>query len=156
MFRSVVAFTVLLAASSIVPVRAAEVSEAELTQAAKDLGARYDANYAKKDAEAMAMLYATDGILVSPAGPIIHGREALKAYYTKRFASGAKGHAIKVVEVHVQGDGGFSLAEFSVAAPKGADGNKEVKGTIAAIYRHDADGWHFSLVEPSVPEAAGR
>lgn len=74
--------------------RAADVTEAELMQAATTLARQYDANYAAKNPAGMAGLYATDGVLVSPAGPIIRGREALTAYYTKRFASGAKGHAV--------------------------------------------------------------
>jgi uncharacterized protein (TIGR02246 family) len=131
---------------------AAGVTEAELMQAATALARQYDADYAAKDPAGMAMLYATDGVLISPAGPIIRGREALTAYYTKRFASGAKGHAIKVIEVHVQGNGGYGLAEFSVTAPQPDGQLREVHGSIVSIYQHDPDGWHLSLVVPSVPE----
>jgi uncharacterized protein (TIGR02246 family) len=74
--------------------------------AAIELGRQYDANYANKNPAAMAALYTPDGLLVSPSGPIVRGQEALRIYYTKRFASGARGLAIKVVEVHVQGNGG--------------------------------------------------
>jgi uncharacterized protein (TIGR02246 family) len=101
----------------------ADVTEAELMQAAIELGRQYDANYANKNPAAMAALYAPDGLLVSPSGPIGRGREALRAYYTYRFASGAKGHAIKVVEVHVQGDGGYGLIQFSVAVPTASGGS---------------------------------
>lgn len=132
---------------------ATEVTEAELMQAATALARQYDAHYAAKDPAAMATLYATDGVLVSPAGPIIRGREALTAYYTKRFASGAKGHAIKVLEVHVQGNGGYGLAEFSVTAPKTNGEVREEHGRIVSVYQHDPDGWHLRLVIPSVPES---
>ena len=91
---------------------ARNVTEAELIQAATSLARQYDENYAAKDPAAMAALYAADGVLVSPRGPVIRGRAELKAYYTKRFASGAKGHAIKVMEVHVQGEGGYGLSQF--------------------------------------------
>jgi uncharacterized protein (TIGR02246 family) len=132
---------------------AADVTEAELMEAATELARQYDANYAAKDPAGMAALYATDGVLVSPAGPIIRGREALTAYYTKRFASGAKGHAIKVLEVHVQGNGGYGLAEFSVTAPKPSGEVREEQGRIVSVYQHDPDGWHLRLVIPSVPES---
>ncbi len=92
------------------PALAADVTETELMQAATELARQYDANYAAKNPAAMAALYATDGVLVSPSGPIVRGRDALVDYYTKRFASGAHGHAIKVLEVHIQGDGGYGLA----------------------------------------------
>jgi hypothetical protein len=41
----------------------------------------------------------------------------LKDYYVKRFASGAHGHAIKVQEVHITGDGGYGINQFSVTVP---------------------------------------
>ncbi len=100
----------------------------------------------------MAALYAKDGLLVSPAGALVRGRAALQDYYAKRFASGAHGHAIKVTEVHVQGDGGYSVAQFSVSVPKPGGETEEVHGSIVAVYQHDPDGWHLSLVQPSVPE----
>jgi uncharacterized protein (TIGR02246 family) len=149
----------MLALAMILPctcAQAAEVTEADLLHAATDLGHRYDANYAAKNPAAMAALYAEDGVLVSPAGAIIRGRDALKVYYAKRFASGAYGHAIKVLEVHVQGDGGYGVAEFSVNAPHGKGQFRREQGHIVAIYARDADGWHLRLVEPSIPESAGK
>ena len=131
--------------------RAAAVTEPDLLAAATDLGHRYDSTYAAKDAAGMAQLYTPDGVLVSPSGPIVRGRDALKAYYVRRFASGARGHAIKVIEVHLQGDGGYGLASFSVSLPQDAGRFREERGSIVAIYRRDPDGWHLRLVEPSVP-----
>jgi uncharacterized protein (TIGR02246 family) len=144
---------VQLVAAVSLTVRAADVTEAELMQAATVLARQYDAHYAAKDPAGMATLYATDGLLVSPAGPIVRGREALTAYYTKRFASGVKGHAIKVLEVHVQGNGGYGLAEFSVTVPKTNGEVREEHGRIVSVYQHDPDGWHLRLVIPSVPES---
>jgi uncharacterized protein (TIGR02246 family) len=137
------------------PVSAAEVTETELMQAAVELGRQYDANYAKKDPAGMAALYAEDGVLVSPGGPIVRGRDALRSYYTKRFASGARSHAIKVVEVHVQGDGGYGLSQFSVTVPRNDGSFREERGSIVTIYQRGPDGWHLRLVIPSVPERAG-
>jgi uncharacterized protein (TIGR02246 family) len=134
----------------------ADVTEAELMQAAIELGRQYDANYANKNPAAMAALYTPDGLLVSPSGPIVRGREALMAYYTNRFASGARGHAIKVVEVHVQGNGGYGLMQFSVTVPAASGGFHQVHGSIVTIYQRDPDGWHMRLVEPSVPEPAAK
>jgi uncharacterized protein (TIGR02246 family) len=136
-------------------VSAADVTEAELMRSAVELGRQYDANYAKKDPAAMAALYAEDGVLVSPAGSIVRGRDALRSYYTKRFESGARGHAIKVLEVHVQGEGGYGLSQFSATVPRKDGSFREVHGSIVTIYRRDADGWHLRLVIPSVPEPAG-
>jgi uncharacterized protein (TIGR02246 family) len=138
------------------PTMASPVTEQALMKVAVDLSARYDAGYAAKDPDAMASVYAQDGVLVSPPGPIVRGRDALRAYYVKRFASGARGHAIKVLEVHVLGDGGYGITRFSVTVPGPNGALHEEHGTIVAAYRHDPDGWHMALVAPSVPEAAGQ
>jgi uncharacterized protein (TIGR02246 family) len=136
-------------------ISSADVTETELMQAAVELGRQYDASYAKKDPAGMAALYAEDGVLVSPAGSIVRGRDALRSYYTKRFASGARSHAIKVVEVHVQGDGGYGLSQFSVTVPRKDGSLREERGSIVTIYQRDPDGWHLRLVIPSVPEPVG-
>lgn len=130
---------------------AAAPDQHELQSAAIDLGHRYDSNYAAKNPDGMAALYATDGILVSPSGPVVRGRSALHDYYVKRFASGATGHKITVKEVHIKGDGGYAVADFSVNVPDKDGKLHEESGSLVAIYQHDADGWHLSLVEPSVP-----
>jgi uncharacterized protein (TIGR02246 family) len=149
---STVVLLALFVAVSAGPAMSADITQAELMQAAIELGRQYDANYADKNSTAMAALYAPDGLLVSPSGPIVRGREALRTYYTNRFASGARGHAIKVLEVHVQGNGGYGLAQFSVTVPLANGDTHEVHGSIVAIYQRDPDGWHMRLVEPSVPE----
>jgi uncharacterized protein (TIGR02246 family) len=154
--KKVSAIALLAVVSSLrcVPATAAGLTEADLMQAATELGHQYDTHYAAKDPDAMASVYASDGELISPAGPIVRGRAALKDYYVKRFASGAHGHAIKVQEVHVQGDGGYGISQFSVTVPGPNGSSHEEHGTIVAAYRHDPDGWHMALVAPSVPPKA--
>lgn len=135
-----------------IPAMASSISESDLMSAAVKLGHEYDSDYAAKDPNAMASLYAEDGILVSPKGPLVSGRKALHNYYVKRFASGAKEHSIMIKEVHVKGDGGYAIANFSVVVPdKNGNLHKE-SGKLVAIYQHNKQGWHLSLVEPSVAE----
>jgi ketosteroid isomerase-like protein len=146
----------LLVGVAAAPAVAADVTEAELLRAATELGRQYDADYADKNPVAMSALYASDGVLVSPSGPVVRGRDALKTYYTDRFASGARDHAIKIVEVHVQGNGGYGLAQFSVTVPRANGDLHEEHGSIVAVYQRDPDGWHMRLVEPSVPQSGGK
>ena len=147
----------LVGATAAPALAAGDVTESELMRAATELGRQYDANYNGKNPAGMAALYAPDGVLLSPSGSIVRGREALTTYYGDRFASGARSHAIKVVEVHVQGDGGYGVAQFSVSAPGANGGLHEVAGRIVAIYQRDPDGWHMRLLEASVvQEPAGK
>src|SRR5260370_34099628 len=127
----------LLVGATATPAPAADVTEAELMQAATALAQPYDANYAAKDPAGMAALYASDGVLVAPSGSIVRGRQALTTYYANRFASRARSHAIKVVEAHVQGNGGYGLTQFTVTVP-GANGDlREEHGSIVVVYRRD-------------------
>jgi uncharacterized protein (TIGR02246 family) len=131
-------------------------SKVSLQDAAAELGHRYDNLYRQKDVAGMASLYATDGELVSPSGKKIKGRESLENYYRQRFASGASDHKITVEETHVVGDSGYSVATFSVVVPATSKSERHTEqGHIAAVYAHDASGWHFALVQPSVMPAEG-
>jgi len=147
-----------LAAALVAPVaigagmsaRAAEVSQQELMQAAETLAKGYDDNYNAKNPAGMAALYANDGILVGPGG-VVRGRDALKPYYQTRFDAGAGDHVTKITEVHVQGDGGFGIGTFAVTVPTPDGGRRDIKGNLATVYQHDADGWHLRLVAASMP-----
>jgi ketosteroid isomerase-like protein len=147
---------ILFAAALVAPVtiavslRAAEVSQQELMQAAETLGKDYDENYNTKNAAGMEALYTSDGVLVSP-GPVIRGAGNLKSYYQSRFDAGAANHMTKITEVHVQGDGGFGIGQFSATAPTPDGGRREIKGNLAAVYQHGENGWHLRLVAASVP-----
>jgi uncharacterized protein (TIGR02246 family) len=132
------------------PAWAADVTEQSLMQAATNLAKQYDDNYNGKNAAGMAALYAPDGVLISP-GPVVRGQAALKEYYASRFKLGITGHQTKVIEVHVQGDGGFGVGQFMIQAPLPGGGTREVHGNLATVYEHGADGWHLRLVAASVP-----
>jgi ketosteroid isomerase-like protein len=125
-----------------VPAWAADVTEQDLMRAAVELGSQYDANYNVRNAAGMAGLYATDGVLISP-GPVVRGTAALEDYYRSRFASGATGHRTTVVEVHVQGDGGFGVGTFAVTSPTAGGAARELHGNLAMVYGHTAGGWHL-------------
>ncbi|NIE63110.1 DUF4440 domain-containing protein [Burkholderia sp. Ax-1719] len=145
----------LVVGSTMLPIsstvaNAATPTSTEIDAAAKQLGASYDSNYAAKDADAMSKLYAEDGTLVSPGGKVIHGRAALKNYYEQRFASGAQKHHITVGSTGSTGNGGFSIADFSVEVPSKKGDIRTERGHILAVFTKDVDGWHFLAVEPSV------
>ena len=130
---------------------AARAGDDEINAAAANLAHSYDDNYNRKDSSGMAALYATDGVLVSPGGPLIRGRPALQAYYKDRFASGARDHESKVTESHAMGEGGYGLGTFAVDIPQSDGSAKRLAGNIAYVYTHGADGWRLQVVVPSVP-----
>jgi uncharacterized protein (TIGR02246 family) len=143
----------ILSAAAGPAARAQPTSDDAVLQAARSLAQQYDAHYAAREAGAMAELYAPDGVLVSPAGTVVRGREALRAYYQARFASGARDHLTTFDEAHGQGEGGYAIGQFAVTvrAPDGQ--TKRERGNIAAVYRLGPDGWRIRLLVPStLPE----
>lgn len=140
----------LLIVAATVPAWAADLTEQDLMRAATELGRQYDANYNARNAAGMAGLYAPDGVFVSP-GPVVRGTAALRTYYQSRFALGATGHQTKIVEVHVQGDGGYGVGQFAVSVPAPGGAVREMHGNLAVVYHYGADGWHLRLVAASVP-----
>jgi ketosteroid isomerase-like protein len=133
-------------------------SGASLQDAAVQLAHLYDALYGQKNFAEMANLYAGDGTLVSPSGKIVRGHDDLLAHYRQRFASGASGHKITVLETHAIGEAGYSIADFSVSVPTKPPSSEthQEHGHIAAVYSHDATGWHYRFVQPSVTPEHGQ
>jgi len=76
--------------------------KAELMQAATALAQQYDAITRQESRWQWPRFYARMACWFAPSGSIVRGRQALTTYYANRFASGARGHAIKVVEAHVR------------------------------------------------------
>lgn len=150
-----IALSVQLVSGVAMTCKAADNADAELMKAATELGRQYEAHYNARDSAGMAALYATDGRLVSPEGPTLHGRVALTAYYSKRFASEFRGYVTKVVEVHAQGNSGYGISEFAVSTPIVNGQTHQLHGTMVSVYQHDADGWHFSLWSIASREVGG-
>jgi uncharacterized protein (TIGR02246 family) len=140
----------LLTFAGAFPASAADATGQALMQAAIELGKQYDAHYNAGDAAGMARLYAPDGVLISP-GPVLRGAAELQKYYQSRFAAGATGHHTKIIEVHVQGDGGYGVGQFDVRVQAPGGGTREMHGNLALVYHHGANGWKLRLVAASVP-----
>ncbi len=135
------------------PLRAEEITDQSLMQAATELAKQYDTYYGAKDVAGMTKVYASDAILISPSGAVVRGTDGLTAYYQKRFASGAKDHATTINEVHVQGNGGYGIGHFAVTIPDGEGKTRREEGNLATVYQRKADGWHIELLVPSkLPE----
>jgi uncharacterized protein (TIGR02246 family) len=131
------------------PARAEDVTEQSLMQAATELAKQYDTYYGAKNVEGMTKVYASDAILISPSGAVVRGTEGLRPYYQKRFASGAKDHVSTIIEVHVQGNGGYGIGHFAVTVPSPDGKELREEGNLATVYQHEADGWHIKLLVPS-------
>ncbi len=131
------------------PAQAQDISEKSLFEAATSLATQYDQFYGAKNIDGMTKVYAPDAILLSPSGAVVKGTEALRTYYQKRFASGAKDHASTISEVHVQGNGGYAIGHFAVTVPTPNGGERREQGNLGVVYQLKDDGWHIQMLVPS-------
>ncbi len=113
---------------------------------------QYADAYREGDSERCAAIFTQNARLISPYGPTIEGRDAIRQAHLEWTKAGADGKALKVTEAGVSGDLAWCLAVFS-------EGNGEGQGTSLNILERQSDGsWLIrvsSLNEPP-PDAASR
>jgi uncharacterized protein (TIGR02246 family) len=98
----------------------------------------------KKDAAAVAALYTNDAIRVVPAG-IHRGRDAIQKNLEAAVNAGMHGLSVRHVVHRVEGNNGWSVAEYD-ARIRGQDGaDVPVKGFASAIWVRDGDAWKIQM-----------
>ncbi len=106
---------------------------------------QYANAYREGDSERCAAIFTENARLISPYGPTIEGRDAIRKAHLEWTKAGADGKALKVIEAGVSGDLAWCLAEFS-------EGNGEGQGTSLNVLERQSDGsWLIcvsSLNEP--------
>jgi ketosteroid isomerase-like protein len=79
----------------------------DISPEATAIARKYEAAVSARDAHAIAMLYASDGVVVSQTGKIISGRENIEKTYIGTFKNGPFGVVDTLDETHVTSDGGW-------------------------------------------------
>lgn len=100
--------------------------------------------YNRKDAAAVAALYAEDGVLVPP-GPIATGRLAVENAWRAVFDSGRTGLRYDIRRVEAAGDLVWSVGGFTVMVPDDNGVLQERQGNFANIYQWAGDKLRFRV-----------
>ena len=102
-------------------------------QAIDALFGRFAEAYGRNDAEAIAALFTEDGILSTPGGPILIGRQAVAQNYAGRFGQGYGN--IRFDIEHYDPDGIWAAGGYTVRLPQGS----ERRGNVTSIFRRQAN-----------------
>jgi uncharacterized protein (TIGR02246 family) len=133
------------------PAPAPDTHDADV-KALHDLEAAWVQNFATKDVDKVASVYADDASVYLPGTPVISGMTAIKAALTPMLAD--KNYAITFaatgIEVAKGGDVAYSHGTFSQTStdPKTKKAVTE-KGKYLTIYKKQADGG-WKAVEDSI------
>jgi uncharacterized protein (TIGR02246 family) len=93
--------------------------------------------YNAGDAAALSALYTSDGKLLPPGAEPVSGAAAMKAFFTKDLANGAK---MTLTTSDVVGLGDFATATGGWVA-QGADGKHLDHGSYMTLYKKVDGGW---------------
>jgi ketosteroid isomerase-like protein len=112
--------------------------DAEALKAWQSNSAFCDA-YNKKDAAALAAMYADDASHVGAFG-VVRGRQKIEKEYADWFKAGWTNCNSKVDTVYTQGPVAWAYGEWSATGP-GPNGMHEFGGTWSSVAAHVGDGW---------------
>lgn len=127
MLRRALAFAVPLG------IAAQAVAQTDGRREAEAVLAKLAESYNRKDSTALAALFTEDAILARP-GAILTGRQAIEQDYRTRFEQGFTGFTVEVKHAHAEGDGVWTVAEYSLTHPAARRGN------VTDIYRRQGNG----------------
>lgn len=132
-----------LFAVSLSPVRASDFSDlqAQVTAANE----RYAVAAIHRDAAAIAADYEPDGMFVISKGPVLHGRDAVRAFYQQRLAH-ATLTAVHCATKRLKSDGTMAWEYGScTATAKTKNGLKTSSGSYLTVWHKDPDGkWRIA------------
>ena len=113
---------------------------------------RYDAAFNKGDPSALAAVFTKDGVFVSPLGPIVHGTEGLKAYYTSAFKAGFSGHRVTVDTARVTGDIAWAVGQWSAVGPGPNNASRPWHGDWGGVFVREGGTWKIQMLSPNTIE----
>jgi uncharacterized protein (TIGR02246 family) len=135
-------FVALLTVSSAIPAAAQQPSEQQVRPAIERLLETWDSAANRKDAAAVAALYAEDAMRVTPRG-ISYGRAAIEKDLAETFKV-TSNIADKVEKVQVVGEVVLVTATWS-ATLQSKDGPIQARGFWGGVYVRDGDAWKTRL-----------
>jgi len=124
-------------------------------QALEKLARQFEAAFNKKDAVALALLYAEDAILMPPNRPLVTGRQAIQAFYAKEFEQGLADLKLKTIASSSSGQLGFDVGQSDVQVRPGdpsglllrgvgGGGAVRAQGKYVTIYKRVGPDWKIA------------
>ena len=111
---------------------------------------RFEADFAKGDATAVASHYTAGGQAFPPNGDVARGREAIAKLWKGAMDAGVKTVKLVVVEVEPHGDTAYEVGTYTLLG----EGGKTVdNGKYVVIWKRDGGQWkiHRDIWNTSMP-----
>ncbi len=109
--------------------------------AIKTLNEEFDVTHSAGDIEGIMALYADSPVMITPNGPALIGREAIRNRFQKEFDRDTEELKGVIVDVHVSCDLGFTWGTWtSIKTPKAGGESRKFSGNQAFILQRQPDG----------------
>lgn len=128
---------------------AADTREAD-AQALKDNEARWNQDYASKDAEKLLAHYADDAVLIAPGTPAASGKDAIRKELQAMVADPALSLKFQPAKIEVAKSGEVGYTQGSYTLTMTDPASKQVindHGSYATTYRKDPGGSWKAVVD---------
>jgi uncharacterized protein (TIGR02246 family) len=116
-----------------------------ITQTASDIldeirsaNQNFETNFAKGDAQGMASLYTSEGILLPPGAGIQKGTNAIRNFWQMVMDMGIKGARLETLEVEQEGETAIEMGQYELS---GAEGQRMDQGKYIVIWKRQVGQW---------------
>ncbi len=116
-----------------------------ITQTASDIldeirsaNQNFETNFAKGDAQGMASLYTSEGILLPPGAGIQKGTNAIRNFWQMVMDMGIKGAHLETLEVEQEGETAIEVGQYELS---GAEGQRMDQGKYIVIWKKQVGQW---------------
>lgn len=138
------------------PAESLAAAEPRATQGTMEaLGKKYDDAFNRRDATALALLYASDAKIILPEQDVISGRPAIEKFWRTELAVSVGKQKSTTVEVEDHGDVAFETGEWVIEMP---DSGVADRGKFVLVWKRNDGQWKIHRetwnLDASVPASA--
>ncbi len=134
----------------------AEENKADV-EAIKNLRRQYMVAQGAGDAEGCLSFWCEDGVLMNPNEPAVVGKDALRSWYQKAFATFSIDFTLTYDHIKIAGDWSFARGKYGgTIVPKAGGEPIQDNGKILEIHRRQPDGtwkWAYCMGSSDNPAA---
>lgn len=110
-----------------------------IRKTASDLSAAFTA----KDVEAAVALFSPDAVFMPPNVPLLRGKDAIRTYFTKRFANGATNLRLEPQDVGGSGPIAFQSGTYSLTIERAGGAPARDRGKYLFVSKLLNGKWLF-------------
>jgi uncharacterized protein (TIGR02246 family) len=98
----------------------------------------FEQNFANGDAQGMAALYTSDGMVLPPGAGVQKGSNAIQNFWQMVMDMGIKGAHLETLEVEQEGETAIEVGQYELS---GAEGQRMDQGKYIVIWKKQVGQW---------------